>query len=257
MFKKFTTSLTKPPLAIFFIKDSWVKIFLYIFILPIVMIIPSVFMLITQPAMTQDMYQETYQLVQSKFRFDDASISDYKLTYTETKSFSTATYDICMGTAANSRAVSFVFVSNGISVEFMDQKLDFHSYAELGLEFYDFSSTQAIDIHTLTLVIQDVYQSQYYIHMASVIQQYLWYVVDYLVVIIIMAFMSSLMAPMLRMPFAMRFKLSTYLSTIYVFANLIAILLGIAAITYISIIFVYIYHIWVFRSIKVVPKGVA
>ncbi len=256
MLKKFTTSLSKPPLAIFFIKDSWSKIILYIFMIPILMIIPAFILSFTQPGMPHVIYQEINQVMAEDFRLENTYIENYHLVTTEHKAASLDYYQFAVGSYEEQNRMTFVFGEDGITLMVLSLEADYMSYQELNLENYDFSSTDQQDIYRLTNAIRDIYNEQTYIEVGNILAQYFIYLFDYVVVILIMAILSQMIAPMLRMPFNMRFKLSTYLSTVYVVINLIAALTAQAWLTYVSILVVYVYHIWAFRSIKIIPKGV-
>lgn len=256
MFKKITTSLSKPPLVIFFIKDAWKHVVLYILFLPLILIIPSIVISFTQSAMTNDMYDAVYQTVKQSFRFDDVVLSDYTLTYQEPYTISLDTFDLSIGQYENSTAISFVFETQGVSIYALGQEVNYHSYESLGIASIDFSSTESKDIHALSLMIKNIYQEQTFFIIGNLVFQYFLYLFDYLIIVLIMTVLSKMMLPMgMKVPFKTQFKLSAYLSTIYVFSNLVLILLGLYAYNFLSITLVYIYHLWAFRSIKVIPKG--
>ena len=58
------------------------------------------------------------------------------------------------------------------------------------------------------------------------------------------------------MPFSLRLKLSLYLTTVYGVVQLILVLFSVTYLNFIALIAVYIYHVWAYRSIKIIPKGV-
>ncbi len=255
MFKKIATSLSKPPLAIFFMKDSWSKIFLYIFVLPIFLVLPSVFSYVVNPNLDASSYEYLYDTIIEDFRFDDVTIDNYELTYAESKYVSLETFDLAIGVPNSSNRLTFVFQTEGISVTYFDTEFDFQSYESLNLEAHDFSSTERLDVNQLTIAFEEVYTNQTFIFIAETLSQYLYFVSYFLMIILFMAFISPSFSPLMRMPFAMRFKMSTYISTIYVFTGLVLILTGLYQANTLGVILVYIYHLWVYRSIKVLPKG--
>ena len=255
MFKKIATSLSKPPLAIFFMKDSWSKIFLYIFVLPIFLVLPSVFSYVANPNLDVSSYEYIYNKIIEDFRFDDVTIDNYELTYTESKYVSLENFDIAIGVPNSTHRLTFVFQSEGISVTYFNNEFDFQSYESINLESHDFSSTERLDVSQLTIAFEEVYTSQTFIFAAETLSQYLYFVLYFLLIILFMAFISPSFSPLLRMSFAMRFKMSTYISTIYIFAGLVLILTGFYQANTLGVILVYIYHLWTYRSIKVIPKG--
>lgn len=258
MFKKITTSLSKPPLVIFFIKDKWKHVILYMLFLPLLLIIPSIVLSFTQSAMTNDMYDAVYQTVGNEFRFDDVTLSNYTLTYQASYTTSLDTFDLSIGTYENQATISFVFEEKGVAIYALGQEVNYHSYQSLDIETIDFSSTDSKDIHELSLIIKEIYQAQAFLIIGNLVFQYILFLFDYLIIILIMSVLSKMMLPFgMKIPFKTQFKLSTYLSTIYVFSNFVLILLGLSAYNFLSITLVYIYHLWAFRSIKVMPKGVS
>jgi hypothetical protein len=258
MFKKITTSLSKPPMVIFFMKDQWSSIIFYILLLPIFMVIPTIVTLLTQPVMSASLYQDVYDSIQEEFRFDDVTLENYELSYTEIKHVSVDTFDIGIGSYEDALVMSFVFKSEGVGVYYVNQELNYYSYESLGFESHDFTSLESQDINALSLLIKDIYQEQTIFIVSEVILQYFVYVFDFLIVILIMTVLSRLLAPptLINFPFAFRFKMSTYLSTIYIFSNFVLLLLGLYTLNFISMILVYVYHLWAYRAIKVLPKGV-
>lgn len=257
MLRKFMTSLSNPSMAIFFAKDAWSKIFLYIFLLPFFLILPGIIVLSVQPTMAVYMYEDISNAMLTEFRFDDVTLDDYTLTYGETKTIELQNFNISMGEIISPYMVTFNFETDGIGVYLAAQQLDFMTYQELNFRTHDFTSTKSEDISQISIALKDVYEQQTFLFAFDMIVQYFIYVVDFLVVIFIMTLLSSLLSPMIRIPFKIRFKMSTYISTIYIFSNFVLILLGLYSLNAISMILVYGYHFWAYRKIKIFPKGEA
>jgi len=239
-------------------KDRWSSIILYILILPIFMVLPSIVSLINQPAMSADLYQELYEVMSSDFRFDDVTLENYTLNYTEIKHANVGVFDLSIGAYEDPLVANYVFKTEGISVYYLGQELNYYSYESLSLETYDFTSTESSNLHMISILIKNIYQQQTVIIVSDLILQYFVYVLDFLIVILIMSVLSRLLAPatLINIPFSLRFKMSVYLSTIYILSNFVLVLLGYYALNFISMILVYVYHLWAYRSIKVLPKGV-
>ena len=81
MFKRLTTSISHPPQTVFFMKDSWKRIVLYVLLLPILLIIPTLIQLYADPSMNLRRYELLTQAVKDDFRTSNASIVDGTLTY--------------------------------------------------------------------------------------------------------------------------------------------------------------------------------
>lgn len=256
MLRRLMTSLSKPPLAIFFVKDKWTTVISYILLMTFIMIIPSIIYVSIDKEMPVYLYEEVYDQISTEFRFNDVTLANYQLNYTESKTVSFDIFDLVIGEPTSNYRLSFVFQTNGIGIFFADQRVQYYTYQELNLESHDFSSQERADLSQLSIVVKDIYELQTFIFVADIIAQYVLYLTDFLIVILIMAVLSKLLSPYIVFPFKDRFKLSTYLSTIYVFANFILILLGLSALNYFSILFAYIYHHWAYRTIKIIPKGV-
>ena len=257
MFRKIAISLTKPPLAIFFLKDAWSKIILYLIFLPFFMILPSIISLAIDPSMSADSYQEISNAMLSDFRFTDVTLENYQLTYSETSYVELDSFDISIGYINDIYNVTFVFETEGVAVYYLDQQLDFQTYEALDFESHDFTSTALSDISQISIVIKNLYEQQTVLFVSDMILQYFVYLIDFIFVILIMTFLSSLMSPMIKLPYKLRFKFSTYLSTIYIFSNFILILLGLYALNVISMVLVYVYHLWAYKKLTVIPKGAA
>jgi len=257
MIKKITTSLSKPPLVLFFIKDAWKHTFLYILCLPILLVIPSIILTYTQSPMTTELYNQVKTVVARDFRSDDIKLENYILTYDEAISSSVGVFDLSVGEYKESLAINFVLEEQGISIYVFDQKINSYTYESLGVETLDFSSTESKDIQSLTLLIKEVYEQQTYMIISNHIVTYLLYLFDFVTIVLIMSLLSKIMLPRgMKIPYKIHLKLSAYLSTIYVFSNLVFILLDVNTWSFVSITLVYIYHLWAFKSIKILPKGV-
>jgi hypothetical protein len=56
--------------------------------------------------------------------------------------------------------------------------------------------------------------------------------------------------------YLMRFKLSVYLTTVWMVSELILSLFNVQYLDFVSVLLVYIYHVIAYRSIRVIKKGV-
>ncbi len=257
MFKKFTTSLSKPPLTIFFMKDSWFRVIFYVIFVTFLIVLPSLIKVTINPSMEYQRYQTMQELIKSDFRVDNAEIKDGILTYEAFGETSFDYFSIYLGkNVLNSRTLNFVFEEENLVLYMVDVELDRLSYKTLNLENYDFSSTENADIVRLSVALKHAYEKQTFILIGEVFATYIITLLDYLFIALFMSVLMVFFVSQIPMPFMYRFKLSLYLSTIYAVLQLILILFNASGLNILGIMAVYFYHVWAFRSIKIIPKGV-
>ena len=83
MFKRLTTSLTKPPLAVFFMKDRWGRVILYLLLIPLFLVVPAWLQSIVNPGMRLDRYERLVEAIQEDLIMKNAEIVDGILTTDE------------------------------------------------------------------------------------------------------------------------------------------------------------------------------
>lgn len=257
MFKKFTTSLSKPPLTIFFMKDSWFKVILYVMFITFLVVIPGFIKVAVNPEMDIVRYQEMRTLIKDDFIIENAEIVDGTLTYESTDSFQFSYFSVYLGDQVESKStVNFVFEERSLALYMRDVELDRLTYEALNLENHDFGSTDREDITRLSVALKMMYERQTTIMVAEVFAVYLLTLADYIFVALLMAMLMAMFMSRIPMPFSLRFKLSLYVSTVYAVIQLILVLFNAAYLNVFGMVVVYIYHSWTYRSIKIIPKGV-
>ncbi|MCD4826805.1 MAG: DUF1189 family protein [Acholeplasmataceae bacterium] len=257
MFKKFTTSLSKPPLTIFFMRDSWFKIILYVIFVTFLMTTPTLIKTIINPTMDLNRYQEMQSTIKTDFIVQNAQITDGTLTFEAFDSFTFDYFNVYLGNHdLDSNSINFVFEESDLAIYVVDIEIDRQSYASLNLENYDFSSTDDNDIVKLSVAIKKMYEAQSFIWSTEVLATYFLSLFDYILISLLMATLMFFFVNRIPVPFGLRLKLSFYLTTVYGVIQLILVLFNATYLSFLALFVVYIYNIWTYKSIKIMPKGV-
>ncbi len=257
MFKRLSISLTKPPRLVFFIKDSWKRIILYLILLPLILLIPSLIYSVVQPGMSVSRYNELSAVLKTDFDLNGQTIVNGVF---QTTDIATAQYMYMQITTSKSvltpAYMSFLLESDGITIYVGTLVYHKVSYADLGLYNYTFDFTDTANLRIFTSAIKTVYEMQSFSTYIELITQYFMGLIDFLFVVFLLAVMDGYIIANQPFKFKLRFKLSVYATSIYMFAQLIFTLIGYSQLNFISIIIAYGYHIWIYSKLKVVPKGV-
>ncbi len=257
MIKRLTTSLTKPPRLVFFMKDSWKRIVLYFLLLPLILVIPSIVRFVIEPDMSVAQYDALADVLKTQFNLEGETIVDGVFSTTIAQ---TTTYDFFQITttdsAINTYTMTFLFNDENLELYIGNMVYNSLSYTELGLENYTFDLTDSTNLNTLTTAIKTLYNTQRLTVYIQLTATYFIALLDFLMIVLLLAIIDHFIVPNQIFSFKLRLKLSVYASTIYIFSELVFVLLGITQLNFISIIITYIYHIWIYRSIKIIPKGV-
>jgi len=258
MFKRLTTSLSRPPQTVFFMKDSWKRIILYVLLLPVILLIPALITTFVDPSMNLYRYELLTEAIEADLRLDNAEIVDGVLTYetTASASFDTIFFIYVGEQTLNRNSFNFVFEQNDLVLYIANQEADRESYANLNLLNHDFSSTDPDNLRSINLALKSFIEEQPTVISVDLMANYSFNLMDYLFVTFLMSLMMLVFVTKIKMPFTLRFKLSVYLSTVWVASELILSLFHAESLEFISILLVYIYHIIAYRSIKVINKGV-
>lgn len=250
MFKRLATSLSKPPLAVFFIKDSWPRVIFYFLLLPFLLVIPYQISQMITPGMSLTRYELLVETISKNLVLDDASITDFELNYENSYQASFDYYIIYIGEhEVNNESIGIVFEKTNLSIYVRDQVVDTISYTDLGLESYDFSNDQIENIRYLASTIKTYLDQNQILSYVDFFLIYFLGVIDYLFYISLMTILMMLIIPLVKMPFNNRIKLSIYLTSIFIIVELVLILFNLTNLKSISIMFVYFYHIWAYKSI--------
>lgn len=256
MFKRLTTSLTKPPLAVFFMKDSWPRVILYFLLIPVLLMIPAWMKSLISPGMSLERFERMVTSLSESFVIEEAIIIDGQL---QTSSQAVASFDyfhIVMGDFSPSQdKIYLVFLERDLALYVANMEINRASYGEIGLEAHDFSDGSVSNIRRLASAIKVFHDDIGLFATAEIFVAYFVGLFDYLFYAILMTLFMMIFTRQLPIPFGMRLKLSIYLTTLYVVVELIAILFGSLWIEYLIIPLLYIWHFWAYRSIKIVDRG--
>jgi hypothetical protein len=257
MFKRLATSLSRPPQAVFFMKDTWGKVILYLFFVPLFLVLPVILYASIDSSMKLSRYELMVKALEENFIVDDTVIVDGVLSYVEPVSARFDHFSLYIGTQSHERAtINFIFEEQHLVMYMSNVEFNRMTYQQIQLENHDFSDDSPVNIRNLAASIRLFYEHQPEILYTDILLTYLFGLFDYLFYALLMGFMMLLFIPRIQLPFKFRFKLSVYLTTIWIFFQLITALFGIQEINSLGIIVLYIYHIWAYRSMKVISKGV-
>ena len=256
MFKRMTTSLTRPPLAVFFMKDTWGKAILYLFMIPLWITIPTLINLSINPGMNVSRYESMISAISQDLMIEDAVIEAGILSY-ETAAKTTFEYfAIYLGEQTLAReTLNFVLSENRITLQASGIEIGYRTYESLGLLDFDFSNKEEANVRVLASVIKQMYDEQRNIHAMDFFLAYFLGLFDYVMIVLFMSFLMMVFTSSVQLPYMYRLKLSIYLSTIYIVSYLIFMLFKLPGLDFISIGLVSFYHIWAYRSMKVIPNG--
>ena len=256
MFKRLTTSLTKPPLAVFFMKDSWGKVILYLLFVPLFFMIPTWLKSTINPGMSLNRFETMVSAISEDIHLEQAIITDGVLSNTESASTSFDYFQINIGNYQPSQdKIHFVFLPQDLAIYVADIEIERMSYEEVGLYNFDFSDHSPENVRRLASGIKTFYNETRLFTTAEIFLSYVIGLFDHIFYAFLMAFFVMLFTRHIPLPFQMRLKLSIYLSTIYVVVELVAILFNEPSISYLVIPMLYIWHFWAFKSIKMVDRG--
>ena len=256
MFKRMTTSLSKPPLAVFFMKDSWGRALLYLFFIPLLLTIPLVIQSAIQPGMTISRYDNLVQVIQKDFTAPNTTIQNGILTFETDKKAKFDHFTIYIGNLEmDQSSIAIKFEASDLVLYMNRVEMDRISYEEINLLEHDFSDNSLENSKKLASSIRLFYNEQDALMMADIMLVYLFGLYDYTFYVLLMALMMMIFVPRIQIPFRHRFKLSIYLSTILIFLQLALSLFGLSQLDFLGVFVLYFYHIWAYRSMKTIQKG--
>ena len=258
MLKRLTTSISRPSKTVFFMKDSWKRVVLYIFLLPLFLMIPLILTRLVDHSMSLERYDAMVQVIEDDFRSQNATIVDGILSYeTPINASVLGLFTFYLGDQdLSNRTFNFVFEENGLTFYVARYRIEKVSYADLNLLNHDFSSTDSEALRTLSLALKLYIEEQSYIAFADISAEYIYGLLDYVFIALLMTFVMLMFINHVQFPFKFRFKLSVYLSSIWIVSELILSLFHLEQLEIISMLLVYVYHILAYRSFKVITKVV-
>ena len=220
--------------------------------------IPMFITILVDSNMSIDRYETMTQAIKEDFRVENASIVDGVLAYeTPAKATFSDLFTLYLGDQElDNRTFNFVFEENRMIFYIAEIQIDQVSYSELNLLNHDFNSTDAEELRTINLALKTYIEQQSYITFVDFTVQYIFGLMDYLFIVLLMSLMMFIFVARVQIPYKLRFKLSVYLSTIWIFSEFTLSLFHMEELEFISMIFVYVYHILAYRTFKVINKAV-
>ena len=256
MFKRLTTSLTKPPLAVFFMKDGWGRVILYLLLIPLFLVVPAWLSQMINPGMRLDRYERLVEAIQKDLILSNAEIVDGILTTEDNAKAPFDYFQLVLGDYVPVQdKIQFVFLPQDLAVYIADVEIARTRYDEIGLTQYDFKNNSAENVRLLASSIRTVYDDTTLFKTSELFLAYFGGLFDFIFYALLMALFMMLFTRQLPIPFFPRLKLSVYLSTVFVVVELAAILFNSGFISYLTIPVLYIWHFWAYRSIKIIDQG--
>lgn len=255
MFSRLRTIISKAPLAVFFLKDRWFRVIFYVLFVSLIAILPMTFKQVVGND-TQKSRLDSFQTALSHLTISQIKIENYQLTYQNDADARVDFFRFVVGDKPHTmNAVHIVFANEGIKVVIAGQVINEATYFSLGINDIDFTKMTRSENRFIAFQINELLRDIPIVFAIDLVGQYMVVLIDYLFIALMLALMSSLFFLNVKIPFADRFKLSLYLTTMYVLSQFFLTLIGYEQLSFISIIIVYIYHVWTYRSIRLVPRG--
>lgn len=213
---------------------------------------------LVDPSMSVVRYEAMTKVIKEDLRTENAAIVDGVLSYEiPIKASFSDLFSIYVGEQElSNRSFNFVFEDTGLTFYVARYEIEHVSYADLNLLNHDFSSTDPENLRGINLALKVYIEQQSYVALADETIQYRNALLDYLFISLLMSFMMLLFVNHVQFPFKLRFKLSIYLSTIWIVSEFVLILFHLEQLEIISMLLVYVYHILAYRSFKVIAKVV-
>lgn len=258
MFNRLKISISKPGFVFAFVKDKASNIFKHLLLMMLIMGLPIIIAAINKPEELFPSTNEIAQGISKKFLADDLSIIDNKLVNPNhvTNGFIYNDYAVIVGDS-DMGATGFVihFKTNNIEIyaqvsNFMKQPYKTVSYEAAGLNNTAFT---ADNVSLISNQIINLLLAQGTLKTFKVFQVLFANIIEYLFIALLLTFLFR-MSNRLPLPFKSSFAISVYLTSIWGIILLILTLFGLAHLSFIALLVVYIYHIWAYRSISVIRK---
>lgn len=257
MFNQFRISLTRPKDIYLFLEDAWWQVLLYIFIVPLFLLIPLLLSVISGSTMTDARFQRLQSQIYTSFNAQNAVITEGTLTYQNSYAIQLDAYFVA--TIGHPRELNFLnlsFEEHELVLYVANSKVAYAPYEDLDLLNFDFSSLSTSEANRLATAIRLFLVEYAPLTALDFSLSYFFYLRDFLVIIILMTVFSMIFSSHLELPFGTRFKATTYLATVYMILSLILILLGVPQLQLVALIIFGVYHQLAFRSILINYKGV-
>jgi hypothetical protein len=255
MFKRLLTSITRPPQTVMYMKDSWGRIIGYILLVPFLLTLPLILRSFVTNDMSNERYQALIETISEDFRSDEISIVDGQLVSNASLSAEFDYMKLVVGREnLDPTLINLLFEDSGIVMVLSNVELSRVTYEDLELMNHDFSSTDLNDIKTLSFAVKRYIEAQDILFMTDFMTTYFFGLFDYLFYILMLSLLSMMFITKAHLPMKFRFKLSVYLTTIVILLEMIGLLFSMD-LGFFTFLVGYVYHLWTYRSIKIVEVG--
>ena len=255
MFKRFLTSITKAPQAVFYMKDSWGRIIGYMLLIPFLLTLPLVLRSFVTNSMTNTRYQKLITVIQEDFRSDNIQIIDGVLVSSQSMSAGFDYISLVVGRdKLSTTSINILFEEEGLVMIVSNMEVSRVSYESLDLLSHDFSSTQIDDVKGLSFAVKRYIESQDILFMSDFMNTYVNGLFNYIFYVLMLSLLSMTFFSKAKIPLNYRFKLSIYLTSIVVVLDMLGILFSFQ-LGFFTFLVGYFYHIWAYRSIKIIEPG--
>jgi hypothetical protein len=257
MFQRIRTSLTKPPLTIFYMKDSWSKVLRHLFLMPLIILLPLVLQYTVNQGMSPERFLRLQSALVNEFSEKEAMINEGVLIEEQSIIAYFDYFAIIMGNNEPQLShIAIVFEDEHLAMYIYKTELTRMTYEHLNIGNFDFETATQADFTKLSSSIQSLIESQSVMLFIDSNLIYMTTLVDYTLIVLLMSLLMMIFVMNTPLTFKYRFKISVYLATVYLVVELILILFNLRELSFLSIFITYIYHLWAYRSMKIMPKEV-
>jgi hypothetical protein len=255
MFSRIVVSLTKPPQTIRFAKDSWIKVVGHLLSVPLFLLLPLMLSAFAAPGMPQNRYERMINAIEASFRTEGAVIENGRLTSTAAMTASFDHFLLVMGDPPETLSqILIIFDETEVKVVMSNVVIESQRYEDMGLSSHDFSDMTPDVVRTLALSVRTLIESMPVLTALDWMIVYMAGLIDFILMVMFMAIVLMLFTGSTPFLFKVRVKLSVYLTTIYIFSQMILILFGFTGLETISVLIVYVWHVWAYRSFSRLGK---
>ncbi len=225
MFSRILVSLTKPPQTIRFAKDSWIRVVGHLLSVPLFLLLPLMLSAFAAPGMSQDRYELLINAVEDDFRTEGAVIEEGRLRSTAVMTASFDHFLLVMGDSPETLSqILIVFDETEVRIVMSNVVLETHRYEDMGLSSHDFSDMGPESVRALALSVRTLIESIPVLTALDWMIVYMTGLIDFILMVMFMAIVLMLFTGNTPFLFKVRVKLSVYLTTIYIFSQMVLIL---------------------------------
>lgn len=236
MYKRFLSGLSKPREIILYLKDSWLKVWVYLILLAVLLTVPFFIAETTYSGFSSHEITQISSKFQSNlsgpYQIKDSVLIIPTENIYDVRGISVTSYTINLINAmpSSSSMITLNFEENGIHIQFLNLINSFQTYKNIGLENYNFADYSPENIQILNNAFQNLLK-KYDVIIKSI---YLGYVfLSNIVDIILITALVSL-AIRSKLKFKHKFKLAVYNATIYAVLVFYSNIFNMSFLTYVA-----------------------